>query len=401
MGIGISFLGTGNYQTVVYQYENFSIETKYFPFAFCNFFNLDELFVVVTEESRQKHLDALIDLFKNCENTCSIKEVLIPLGRNENELWDIFDTLANALPANSSIYFDITHTFRSIPLMIFAICNYLTALKNIKIERIIYGAFEARENNIAPVFDLTPFLDLIRFSYAIDHFIRFGNAELLKESLRSIQSNAFKMNLSEKPKEFTSFADTLANLTNALAINRIEEAILYSAKLSQKLEPFANELLRFKKAKPFGFLIEKIRSRFSNISLAGKSLFSKIGFQSQLLLLDFFVETNQFVQAITLSREIIVSFLVVKRNFDPRKRIDRETVEKELGKLAKDFENNVNLPKFENNIAQLWSLLSTTRNDINHAGMNEHPMKTITAIQNIKNICQQVKNLITTYSDDI
>lgn len=63
MGIGITFLGTGNYQKVVYSYNNTTVETEYFPFAFCKFFNLDEIYIVLTEESKQKHFGSIENFF--------------------------------------------------------------------------------------------------------------------------------------------------------------------------------------------------------------------------------------------------------------------------------------------------------------------------------------------------
>ena len=54
--VGISFLGTGNYQETNYKYIDKICTTKYFPKAFASFFEFEILFLVVTEEAKTKHL---------------------------------------------------------------------------------------------------------------------------------------------------------------------------------------------------------------------------------------------------------------------------------------------------------------------------------------------------------
>ncbi|MEJ5287585.1 MAG: Uncharacterized protein CH6_3715 [Candidatus Kapaibacterium sp.] len=397
MGIGITFLGTGNYQKVVYSYNNTTVETEYFPFAFCKFFNLDEIYIVLTEESKQKHFGSIEKLFQCCDNPPNLRQVSIPRGQNQDELWTIFDILSNSLPEKASIYFDITHAFRSIPFMIFAVCNFLTVVKNVKIEKVVYGAYESKINNVAPVFDLTPFLELINMSTAVNEFLRFGNSLSLKSILKKIHSESYKFNLPEKPKSLTPFADTLANLTNALSIARVEEAIRHSNKLAQKIQNFTQEITHFNQTKPFSFLLNKIQDRFSNTALNFQSIFSRDGFKVQLKLLDYYIETEQYFPAITLAREIVVSFIACRNGLNPKKRDHRAEVEQQLGKLAKDFENQQNLNKYENDLGRLWSIVSTTRNDINHAGMNENPMDTAKAINNINKVCLLVKDFISKY----
>ncbi|MGC9079052.1 MAG: TIGR02221 family CRISPR-associated protein [Candidatus Kapaibacteriota bacterium] len=395
MAIGISFLGTGNYQKVTYIFNGEKFETEYFPIAFCHFLKLDSLYLIMTEESRQKHFEEFDQKFKDCLVNCTLKKILIPSGKTEDELWNIFEIIASNLPENSEISFDITHAFRSIPFMIFAICRYLSVVKKVTIKNIVYGAFEARLDNIAPVFNLTPFLDLIQMSDAVNHFYLFGNSSLIAEILNKIQGQFYMSNVkSIKPTKLKSFGDVLDNLTSALSIIRIEEAIKLSFELSKKLEEFSNEAKELPIAKPFALLLDKIQKRFPKTAPAGFYLFSTEGFKIQANLLDFYIETNQFVQAITLAREIIVSFCVVRKNKDPKKKACREEVEKELGTLLSRLKNKENLSDQERPLAEIWSHITTTRNDIDHAGMNEHPEKTSTAIDNVKDICKMVTEFI-------
>jgi hypothetical protein len=43
---------------------------------------------------------------------------------------------------------------------------FLRSAKGIRLRALLYGAYDARENDVAPVFDLTPFLDLLEWMFA-------------------------------------------------------------------------------------------------------------------------------------------------------------------------------------------------------------------------------------------
>ncbi|MHA1267848.1 MAG: CRISPR-associated protein Csx20, partial [Candidatus Helarchaeota archaeon] len=71
-------------------------------------------------------------------------------------------------------------------MLALVVLNYLRVIKGITIKRIFYGAFEtigrikdagklAPENRHVPIFDLTPFENLLSWATAADHFIQTGN----------------------------------------------------------------------------------------------------------------------------------------------------------------------------------------------------------------------------------
>ncbi|MDY0388263.1 MAG: TIGR02221 family CRISPR-associated protein, partial [Methanolobus sp.] len=66
----------------------------------------------------------------------------VPTGITESDVWDVFDTIYEQLEENDEVYFDITHSFRSIPMLCMVLLNYAKYLKNITVKGIYYGAFE-------------------------------------------------------------------------------------------------------------------------------------------------------------------------------------------------------------------------------------------------------------------
>lgn len=53
-----------------------------------------------------------------------IETVDIPDGKSESEIWEIFQKIYGCLSTNDSIVFDITHSFRSIPMLAITAINY-------------------------------------------------------------------------------------------------------------------------------------------------------------------------------------------------------------------------------------------------------------------------------------
>lgn len=108
-------------------------------------------------------------------------------GKSAEEIWDTFKTVFRHVEDGDLISFDITHSFRSIPVMGLACLQYARTLRNVTLEGVYYGAFEARdaEANTPPIFDLTPFLQLMEWSQAVNEFVKFGQCGALHQQVRS------------------------------------------------------------------------------------------------------------------------------------------------------------------------------------------------------------------------
>jgi CRISPR-associated Csx2 family protein len=75
-----------------------------------------------------------------------LKQVRIQDGKSEAEIWDIFNQVYSILECEDRVTMDITHAFRSIPMLAIVLLNYARALKQISISGIHYGAFEVLGN---------------------------------------------------------------------------------------------------------------------------------------------------------------------------------------------------------------------------------------------------------------
>lgn len=127
---------------------------------------------------------------QHVELRACIERVLIPEGRTEDEIWEIFEILYNQLQFEDELFLDVTHSFRSIPILAFAAINYARSMKKVSLGGIYYGAFEAigtlqaakempEEDRRAPIFNLTSFDSLMRWALAVDRFLATGDGGFL------------------------------------------------------------------------------------------------------------------------------------------------------------------------------------------------------------------------------
>lgn len=86
------------------------------------------------------------------------QSVYIHDGKDEDEMWGIFNEIFNQIEEGDELYFDLTHSFRYLPMLVLVLNNYAKFLKNVTTKHISYGNYEARNTskNEAPIVDLLP-----------------------------------------------------------------------------------------------------------------------------------------------------------------------------------------------------------------------------------------------------
>src|SRR5690606_12368407 len=134
--------------------------------------------------------------FKNLklESSKHLRKVLIPDGISESEIWGIFQIVFDQLQNKDEIIYDVTHSFRSLPMLGIVLLQYAKFLKNINVRGIFYGAFEKLGNpseieknypipseRKVPLLNLTSFSLLQDWTIAGNNFLKLGNAEVLEK----------------------------------------------------------------------------------------------------------------------------------------------------------------------------------------------------------------------------
>lgn len=215
---------------------------------------------------------------------------------------------------------DITHAFRSVPLVVFTVAVYLRWTKNVTVQHILYGAYEAREpfrtppqpEDRAPIFDLTPLLELLDWTSGADALLKRGDAELIAERMIRTQQSFWKQSrISEKPTKLKLLGQKLQNLSRALHLSRSREILPLSAELVALLTDAREELQRW--AKPFALLAEQVRQELDPFAFEKPDELNRQLLEKQLSLIKYYLQKNLIVQAVMLAREWIVNWVALHR----------------------------------------------------------------------------------------
>jgi len=68
----------------------------------------------------------------------TIKTVQIETITDETSIWKLFDTVIDSIPDNSEIILDITHAYRSLPMLGIVIVNFARIVKHISLRGILW-----------------------------------------------------------------------------------------------------------------------------------------------------------------------------------------------------------------------------------------------------------------------
>jgi CRISPR-associated protein Csx16 len=226
----ISFLGTGDYKPTTYflpSNQN-SVQTPYVALALAKLFTPVECVILATEQAEAVHFAKLKKEFAQAglpaPSLCRIHS-----GSTEKELWDNFERLYELFQGQEDILLDITHGFRAQPLFAAAVVTYAKTLDDQLSVRIVYGAFEARANGHTPIWDLTPFVELTEWTWALAAFFKTGYAKSLAQLAQNLGAKLAREWAETRvgsPPQLKKFARALEAFGDALATVRVGELLV-------------------------------------------------------------------------------------------------------------------------------------------------------------------------------
>jgi hypothetical protein len=363
----VTVLGTGRYEETCYTWQDQECQTKFVAKALCQFFKADAVKVLVTKEARDAHWE---NLKNSLGDQISVTPVPIPSGRSEAEIWEIFDAVVDSVEANSKIIFDITHSWRSIPMFVLLASAFLRKAKNVDIQGVYYGAWD-RDHPKAPILDLTPTIKLLDWLTATDKFISTGSSVELAGILSGIQRQLHQQQAEVRPTKLINLSNNIKAISESIDLIRAKDLIEQSAKLQRmSSQDIKSELGIF--AKPFELLFEQIQADYGQFALNESEIQDDtLILQKQFLLIRWYVVKGLSAQAILLSREWIISSLLVSEDINYSNKGERDPIEKQLSAMIGEkriLEQPVARRTNANDLSAVWSTITNYRNDIAHAG---------------------------------
>ena len=366
----ISFLGTTDYKEVNYIYEDKGLETPFAPIASLkilasDFSEKDVILFFVTKKAKKANGEQLI---KECVKNGLRKPILVDI-ENENSqenIWKNFTTIYKKLQKNDEIIFDITFGFRAVPMLFMVLANYAKFLLDIKISKILYGAYEAKdEKKNVPIWDLTNFALLQKWSESANNFINSGNStELSKLILENKEGNkTYFEEFAERLNDFTLSFNTCRG-KNIFKSDILNDLILKSKEIQPDLFP------------PLIPILNELEEQISQFNLSENVL---NGFKA----VKWCVNNNLTQQGITLLLETLKAFIAEENNLDYQIYDHMEIVAAAFYHNLKPWAKvKPNLKSYEakifkikdsrnvNLLAGIYEELRRLRNDINHAGLS-------------------------------
>ena len=414
----LSFLGTNDYLPCTYEYRSERIANVRFVqeatirMNCMDWQNQDRVVIFTTQKAfRQNWKDdghrnpetgekipvqGLETCIKNIEGRFSLDQQLIKDGSNEKEIWEIFTQVFESIRDGDEIIFDITHAFRSIPMLAIVVLNYAKIMKKASLKGIYYGAMESLgslsearklplEKRIVPVMDLSAFDQLMEWSVAADRFLGAGDAsQISRISGRSARAELAQAKESDRSSLHTirKLAESFEKFTKTLSTCRGRDISTVAERLKQNLSDCKR--LSFNKPHMAGLktILGKIEDQINRFP----GHFIRDGIQASRWCL----EHNLIQQSYTILQETLITCFVYGIGEDPenyrnknrslasqaiaifKENLPYEKWKKEATENKIVIEKFINFCKSRPELIKTYINLTGYRNDFNHAGYNEH-----------------------------
>ena len=424
-------IGTGNYSECKYKFGEKICETRFVQEAILEFKEFgkgDRITILLTGTAKKANFlsgwkiekkrnyntgetDAKIKysvglkdiLEEKYKGQIEIETVDIPEGKEINEQWELFQKIFDNIEEGEEVIFDITHGFRTLPLLAMSVLNYAQTLKNITVEGIYYGAYEARnaKENTVEIWNCISFMDIMDWTSAANTFINYGNGKQISDVFENIKQN------DESFYKFSRISKNTELLTNN--INTCRGKILSGQKKSigkaySSFDESFNKVFKPEdennfKIKPFKAIIERVHKVAKEI-FGGKDSDFKVGMAT----VEWCIKFGLIQQGYTAFEETIKTYICEQYNLDTGNREHREgivsralnarnamertdseeekekkirkeidEVKKEDEALVEKFENIIDelqKDKLQKELCKIAMDIKRKRNDLNHFGFS-------------------------------
>lgn len=332
--------------------------------------------------------------------------VSIPDGKDESEMWKIFETAYIFIKDGDELYFDLTHSFRYLPMLMLVLSNYAKFLKKATVCSITYGNYEARNQttNEAPIVNLLPLSSLQDWTFATADFLKNGYADRLVElsdkGLVPLMRN--EETRTEDTKRLKSFVNSLKSFSFDMQTCRGLNII--DASSIKKIKADIESLNKV--------VIPQLEPVLKQVSGSIESFDETGSVMNAFKAAQWCYDNQQYQQAITFLEEGIISYFCIRHGIalDAREKrelvtsafnINTQHLPKEkwsvkvegwkdlLGEIVEDEMMGIE------NVVKLFSSLATIRNDYNHCGMRDNKMDSDKIRKGIKTCLDSVVPLLT------
>ncbi len=367
----------------------------------------DRIFMLLTEDAKKNNWKSpaqkgnkkgeyigLEEIVASIGLNCKCEEIPIPDGFSELEIWEIFEETFSRLNECDEIYFDITHAFRSIPMLIMVLINYAKFLKNVEIKSISYGAFEKLgpaykveneidvENRFVPITELISFSALQDWTNAANNFISLGNADKLYELAKNdikpfaVEYKGANESFNSLNQVINKLPDFISNIETCRGIDIVTNNL--GALLNKNLDNINEQFIS-----PLNPILKKIEEKIYPFKNENNLI---NGFNA----VRWCIDNNLIQQGFTILQENMISLILDEVQLETESLINRNIISAAYkictnNILEKDWKGDarehpsitmkiLSESSLINILAKDYSIITDLRNDMNHSGYRNNPV---------------------------
>lgn len=282
----ISFLGTGKYSPCIYGYgkEN-ATETQFVQTAIAELFLKEnpkntKVYLFLTEKAKKENWEnkteidpndlsktitkiGLKETWEKLLPEIEIQPIMINDHQGETDQQKLFNQIFDVLEEGDVIYFDITHGFRSLPVIALITLNYARFLKNCQFGKMLYGCFEDRDpiSNVVPIIDLSNMISILDWTNGVERFINTGDASLIQKITETTTRPLLKKTRGKhkEAQQLENLAKNLNNFTQTFQTCRGKQIHVKGQRLKKEL--LDTKKINIEEIKPLAKLLNKIEEK--------------------------------------------------------------------------------------------------------------------------------------------
>ena len=258
--------------------------------------NFDKIIIVATQKSYDTHFKKLEPqlLQAGAEN---INHLVISEEMTPEAQWEWFEKVLNLIEQDDNLTIDLTHGYRSIPIIFSTAINFLQKARNITLNAVYYGAFD-KDRKLVPIIDMKDFYIINEWAEAVSRLVEDADARKMAEVAQ--KTDSFQAGELSDIELITAFED-LTNAVRNVDIHNVSEKADKAIQLIKNKEKNTSTIGRI--------LLQLVMNKFTSITtdepLSGR--YDKTYFDVQLEIIRLLIEHRLFMQAYTVMREFIGS----------------------------------------------------------------------------------------------
>lgn len=296
----VSFLGTGDYDSVTYFTEDGRLaqSTPYVQAAELELLGpFEQAIVLATPSSWARHGARLLEAARS-RGQGHVEHVVLPEALDDAAQWAMFETVLGVIQPGDRVVFDFTHGFRSVPIVLSAAMEFLRRTRSIAIEGVCYGARERSTDLGCPIVQLRDFYAINAWTDAVARLIDDADARGLTALAERDAAGRFQALADPKLRgALDALTEAIRNVDAPKVEGHAREALAAVARAAEGADLPSSVLL--------GLVGEKFGTLAASPPLDGS--FSADFFRCQIALARLLAEHRLYMQTFTILREHIAS----------------------------------------------------------------------------------------------